>query len=58
MNEAEGQTETGKFPVMTGTLLYVFDPRERHSELTEEMHIPLRPIPKGHTPFVVDVSVN
>ena len=31
--------------VMTGALLYSFGRRERHSELTEEMQIPLRPIP-------------
>ena len=26
---------------MTGTLLYDMDSRERHSKLTEEMHIPM-----------------
>ena len=31
---------------MIGTLLYVFGSCERHSELTEEMYIPLRPIQK------------
>ena len=30
-----------KFPVMTGTLLFVLGSCERHSELTEEMGIPL-----------------
>ena len=40
------QTITGKFSVMTGTLLYVVGSRERQSKITEEMHIPLRPIPK------------
>ena len=30
-------TITGKFSVTTATLLYVFGPCERHSELTEEM---------------------
>ena len=39
-------TMTGKFSVMIGTLLYVFDSHECHSKLVEEMHIPLRPIPK------------
>ena len=39
-------TITGKIPVMTGTPLYVSSSRERHSKLTEEMRIPLRPIPK------------
>ena len=29
---------------MIGTLLYAFDSCERHSELTEEMHTPVRPI--------------
>ena len=29
---------------MTGTLLYVLGSCERHSELAEEMYIPLRPI--------------
>ena len=43
-------TITGKFSVMRGTLLYVFGSCERHSELTEEMHIPLRPLPKEDTP--------
>ena len=42
-------TKTGKLPVMIGTLLYVFGSCERHSELTEEMCIPLRPIPKENT---------
>ena len=31
---------------MLGTLFYVSGSCERHSELTEEMYIPLRPIPK------------
>ena len=31
---------------MIGSLLYVFGSCERHSELKQEMHIPLRPIPK------------
>ena len=47
---------TGKFSVMIGALLYVFGSRERHSNLTEEMHIPLRPLPRK-TVFVVDVSI-
>ena len=38
-----------KFSVITGTLLKVFGSCERHSELTEEMYIPLRPIPKEDT---------
>ena len=37
---------TGKFSVMIETLLYVLGSCERHPELTEEMHIPLRPIPQ------------
>ena len=40
-------TVTGQFPVMIGTLLYVTGSRECHSELTEETHIPVGPIPKG-----------
>ena len=40
---------------MIGTLLYVVRQCERHSELTEEMSIPLRPIPKEDG---VDVSEN
>ena len=43
--------------VMMGTLLYVFGSRERHSELTEEMSIPLRPIPKEDS-LDVHVSIN
>ena len=42
-------TITGKFPVTIGTLLYVFGSCERHSKLTEQMHVPLRPIPKEDT---------
>ena len=38
--------KAGQFSVMIGTLLYVFGSCERHSNLTEEMGIPLRPIPK------------
>ena len=49
-------TVTGKFSVMKVTRLYVFGSCERHSKLTEEMHIPLRPTPK--TLFVVDASTN
>ena len=45
-----------KISVTTGTLLYVFGSYERHSELTEEMSMPLRSIPK--TLSVVDVSFN
>ena len=37
---------TVKFSVMIGTLPYVFGSCERLSKLTEEMYIPLRPIPK------------
>ena len=33
--------ENRKFPVRIGTVLYVFGSCERHSELTEEMYIPL-----------------
>ena len=40
---SEGEREIS---VMTGTVLFVFGSCERHSELTEEMYIPLRPIPK------------
>ena len=47
-------TKAGNFSVMTGTLLYVFGSCERRSELTEEMLILLRPIPKED--FVVKVS--
>ena len=43
-----------KISVMTGTLLYVFGSCERHSELTEEVYIPMRRIPKEDT----DVSMN
>ena len=49
-------TATGKFSVMKVTRLYVFGSCERHSKLTEEIHIPLRPTPK--TLFVVDASTN
>ena len=42
---------------MIGTLLYVSGSCERHSELTEEMYIHLRPIPRK-TLFVVDVCIN
>ena len=35
-----------KISVMIGSLLCVFGSCERHSKLTEEMYIPLRPIPK------------
>ena len=42
-------TITGTFLVTTGTLLYVVGSYERHSKLTEEMHIPLRPILKEDT---------
>ena len=42
-------TITGKFPVTIGTLLSVFDSRARRSKLTQEMHIPLRPILKEDT---------
>ena len=38
---------TGKFSVMMGALLYVLGLCECHSKLTDKMHIPLRPIPKG-----------
>ena len=31
---------------MTGPLLYVLGSCERHSQLTDEMYISLRPIPK------------
>ena len=37
-------TINGKPSVMTGTLLCVFGSCERHSEITEKMYIPLRPI--------------
>ena len=41
---------------MIGTHSYVCGSRERHSELTEEMHIPLRPIPKEDTrPILVSI---
>ena len=40
---------TGKILVMIGTLLYVIGSRERHSKLTEEMHISLGLIPKKDT---------
>ena len=48
---------------MIGALLYVFGSYESHSKLTEEMHIPLRPLSKEgclrqqKTLFVVDVSI-
>ena len=35
-----------KITVMIGTVLYVFGSCERHSNLTEEMYVPLRPISK------------
>ena len=44
-------TKTGKLLVIIGTVLCVFGSYERRSKLTEEMHVPLRPIPK--TLFVV-----
>ena len=34
---------------MTSTLLYVSGSRECHSKLTEEMQIPLRPVPREHS---------
>ena len=37
---------TGQFSARTGTLLYVVGSRERHSELTQEKHVTLGPIPK------------
>ena len=40
---------TRKFSDMTGTLLYVFGSHERHFEFTNEMYIPLRPIPMEDT---------
>ena len=40
-------TVTGKFS--KGTLPYVFRSCQRHSELTDEKHIPLRPTPKRDT---------
>ena len=43
------QATTGNFSVMVGTLLYLLDPCGRHSKLTEELYIPLRPIPKEDT---------
>ena len=39
-------TTSRKSAVMIATLLYVFGSRERRSKHTEEMYIPLRPIPK------------
>ena len=42
-------TITGKFLAAIGTLLYVSGWRECHSKLTEEMHIPLKPIQKANT---------
>ena len=42
-------TITIAFSVMKGVLLFVFGWCERHSEVTEEMCIPLRPVPKGDT---------
>ena len=39
--------------VMIGTLLHVFGSRKRHSELTEEMHTPLR-----LKLFVLDASIS
>ena len=40
---------------MIGTLLYVFGSCERHSKLTEEIYIPLGPVPKEDT---LDMSIN
>ena len=40
---------TGKFSIVIRILLHVFGSRERHSEPTKEMCIPLRPIPKEDT---------
>ena len=50
-------TITRKFSVMTGTLLYVFGPREHHSELTEEI-TSLSGRYQRKTLFVVGVSIN
>ena len=41
---------------MIETLLYVVGSHERHSEFTEEMYIPLRPIPRED--FIVDVPIH
>ena len=35
--------------VLIGTLLYIVDSFERHSELAEEMYMALRPIPKENS---------
>ena len=37
-------TITGKFSVRLRTRLYGFGPCERHSELIDDMYIPLRPM--------------
>ena len=42
-------TMTGKFSVMTGTLLYFCGLYGIHFKLTEEMHTPLKPTPKKDT---------
>ena len=34
----------GRYSIMTGTHLYVLGSGQRHSELTEEMYVPFRPI--------------
>ena len=50
-------TITEIFWLIIGTSFYAFGSYERHFKLTEEMYIPLRPIPRK-TPFMVDVSIN
>ena len=47
---------TGIFPVVTGTLLCVSGSCERHSKLTKELHIPLRPIPKEDSSWLTFLS--
>ena len=42
-------TVTGKFSEMIGTLPYIDGPCRRHSQITKEMHSPLRLIPKEST---------
>ena len=40
---------TGKFSDMTATLPYIAGPCRLHPNLTKDMHIPLRSIPKEGT---------
>ena len=46
-----------KISVITRTLLCVFASCERHSELTEQVYISLRPIPREYFSSV-DMSIN